>query len=226
MLRGILFDLDNTLIDFMKMKKMGCEAAIAAMIDSGLEMDKRKAYRLLFKLYGEHGIEHQHIFQLFLKKTLGTVDYRILANAITAYRKVQVGFQEPYPRVRPTLIGLRARGLQLGVVSDAPKLKAWLRLAEMNLTHFFDAVITLGDAKQLKPSKKPFELALKQLGLQPFEVLYVGDNPARDIKGAKKVGMRTALAEYGRLFPARGVKPDFVLKRVDGVLSIADRLTR
>ncbi len=223
MLKGVLFDLDNTLIDFMKMKRISCEAAISAMIDSGLEMNKDKAYKLLFKLYGEHGIEHQHIFQLFLQKATGHVDYQTLANAVTAYRKVQVGFQEPFPHVRPTLIALRERGLKLGVVSDAPRLKAWLRLAEMNLTHFFDVVITVDDTGHPKPHRKPFEAALKRLKLKPAEVLYVGDNPTKDIKGAKKVGLRTALAEYGRLFPHKGVKPDHVLRRVDSLLRIVDQ---
>ena len=42
MLKSVIFDLDNTLIDFMKMKKLACEAAIDAMIDAGLEADKKK----------------------------------------------------------------------------------------------------------------------------------------------------------------------------------------
>ena len=220
MLKAVLFDLDNTLIDFMKMKRMSCEAAISAMIDSGLEMNKGKAYKLLFKLYGEHGIEHQQIFQVFLRRVLGRVDYKILANAVTAYRKVQVGFQEPYPHIRPTLIALQKRGLKLGVVSDAPRLKAWLRLAEMNLTHFFDVVVTLDDTGKRKPNRKPFRVALARLGLGAGEVLYVGDNPVRDIKGAKSVGLYTALAEYGRVFPRKGVRPDFTLQRADTLLKI------
>ena len=46
----IAFDLDNTLIDFMKMKKISCEAAISAMIDGGLPMKQKVAYNKLFEL--------------------------------------------------------------------------------------------------------------------------------------------------------------------------------
>ena len=218
MIKAILFDLDNTLIDFMKMKKISCEAAISAMIDGGLPMKKNVAYKQLFELYGVHGIEHQEIFQKFLQKELGRVDYRILSKGIAAYRKVQSGFLEPYPNVRSTLIKLKGKGIILGIVSDAPKMKAWLRLAEMNLTDFFDVVVALEDTGQLKPSKLPFQAAIKALGIDANEILFVGDNPGRDVKGAASMGMKTALAKYGQVFPSKGVKPDYVLNDISELL--------
>ncbi|MCR4334982.1 MAG: HAD-IA family hydrolase [archaeon] len=215
-MKAVLFDLDNTLIDFMRMKKISCEAAISAMIDAGLEMEKDKAYEKLFSLYGVYGIEHQEIFQKFLEEVKGKVDYKILSRGIAAYRKMQAGYLEPYPHTRSTLIALREKGLKLGIVSDAPRLKAWMRLAEMDLTDFFDFVVTLDDTGELKPSALPFNAALEQLKCKPEEILFVGDNPGRDIKGAQESGMKTALAKYGQLFPDEGIKADFNL------LDIAD----
>lgn len=49
--KAIVFDLDNTLIDFMKMKKIACEAAIDAMIKAGMKADKEMTLKLLFELY-------------------------------------------------------------------------------------------------------------------------------------------------------------------------------
>ncbi|MFH1256371.1 MAG: HAD-IA family hydrolase [Candidatus Diapherotrites archaeon] len=220
MFKAVLFDLDNTLIDFMKMKRMSCEAAISAMIDSGLSLGKDEAYQKLFELYDVHGIEHQLIFQKFLEETTGEIDFRILANGITAYRRVQTGFLEPYPHVRPVLIALKEKGLKLGIVSDAPKLKAWLRLSEMNLTHFFDVVVALDDTGQLKPSKMPFEAAVKKLGIPAEKILFVGDNPQRDIEGAKQSGMKTALAKYGQIFKSNGIEADYALGDISDLLKI------
>ncbi len=220
MIKVVLFDLDNTLIDFMKMKKMSASAALSAMIDSGLNMDYGKAEKILFKLYDKHGIEYQHIFQEFLKKTSGKVDYKVLSNAITAYRRVQMGFLSPYPHVRSTLIKLREKGIKLGIVSDAPKLKAWLRLSEMNLTEFFDIVVTFDDTGKKKPHHLPYKAALRKFRVKPEEVLFVGDWPERDIKGAQKAGMKTALAEYGTLFPKGKIKPDFELKEFRQLLEL------
>ena len=68
MIKSVIFDLDNTLIDFMTMKKLSCDAAISAMIGAGLDVNKNKATKELFKLYDKYGLEEKTIFQKFLKK--------------------------------------------------------------------------------------------------------------------------------------------------------------
>ena len=197
MIKAVIFDLDNTLIDFMKMKKHSCSAAIDAMIGAGLDVDHEKATKELFKLYDKYGLEERKIFQKFLKKLTGKVNYRILANGIVAYRRVRTGFLDSYPNVDYVLLKLKRKGIKLGIVTDAPKLKAWVRLASIKLSNFFDAVVTFEDTKQLKPSKLPFKAALRKLKLKASECLMVGDWPERDIKGAKAIGMKTCFARYG-----------------------------
>ena len=220
--KAVLFDLDNTLVDFMRFKRKCSEAAIRAMIEAGLPMEEEKAVSLLFKMYKKYGIENQDIFSKFLCKAQEKVDYRILASGIAAYRRMKAGSMAPYPRVRETLIKLKSFGLKLGIVSDAPRMQAWLRLAEMNLSEFFDVVVALEDTGRLKPSRLPFRQAIKKLGLKPEEILFVGDNPERDIKGAKAMGMKTALAEYGQIVKAKS-KPDFVLKEPADLLKVVGK---
>ena len=103
MTKAIIFDLDNTLIDFMKMKRISVEQAIDAMIDAGLALPKKKALDELYKIYWKEGIEDPKIFQKFLKKITGKVDYKKLAYAITAYRKARIGFLHSYPGTKSIL---------------------------------------------------------------------------------------------------------------------------
>ncbi|MBU0457314.1 MAG: HAD-IA family hydrolase [Nanoarchaeota archaeon] len=218
MIKGVLFDLDNTLIDFMTMKKRCTEAAVTAMVDAGLNMKKEVAYKRMFTMYKEHGIEDQRIFEKFLKKYNNKVEYKILSAGIVAYRKVKLGQLTPYPHVRSTLMKLRNKGIKLGVISDAPKLQAWPRLTEMNLVEFFDIVLGYEDTGKLKPSSEPFRKALRKMKLKPKEVLFVGDNPKRDVLGAKKVGMRTCLATYGQVFKGRGA--DYKIEGVEELVGV------
>ena len=219
MVKAVLFDLDNTLIDFMKMKKHSCAAAIDAMIGSGLKVGHDEALKALFKLYGKYGLEEKTIFQKFLKKLTGKINYRILANGIVAYRRVRTGFLDPYPNVDYVLLKLKRKGLKLGIVTDAPKLKAWVRLASMKLSNCFDVVVTYEDTKRLKPSKMPFKAALKKLKLKPSECLMVGDWPERDIKGAKAMGMKTCFARYGNP-KAKKVYADYEIDNIKMLLDI------
>ena len=48
MIKAIIFDLDNTLLDFMKMKQFAVKAAITAMNEAGLNIDEDQAYKNIF----------------------------------------------------------------------------------------------------------------------------------------------------------------------------------
>lgn len=220
MFKAIIFDLDNTIVDFMRMKKISCEQAIDAMIDAGLKLSKKKALKELYKIYYIEGLEDHLIFQKFLKKVNGTLDYKQLASAIVAYRKARTGFIHPYAGTKKTLIKLKEKGLKLGIVTDAPKLKAWIRLVTMGLDDFFDSVVALEDTGHLKPSKLPFKKVLKELNVEPSECLMMGDNPNRDMKGAKSMGMKTAFAKYGCTYMKPKGKWDFELKKIEDLVKI------
>lgn len=220
MIEAILFDLDNTLIDFMLMKRKSCEAAIDEMISAGLKMRKEKAMRILFGLYGEKGIEYNRIFQEFLKKTIGKIDYKILAKGIVAYRRAQIAYVKPYTGTVKTLVKLKEKGIKLGIVSDAPSVNAWIRLVEMNIGDFFDVVITLQETGKRKPSKTPFLRAIREIGAKPANVLFVGDWPERDIQGAKALGMKTAFARYGSFKKTKKSGADHELKRIEDLLRV------
>ena len=219
-MKAVIFDIDNTLLDLMRMKDYCIDASIDAMIDAGFNIPKKKAVKIFRAMYIKN-IEDQQIFQKFLRKVTGKVDPKILAHAILAYRRVKAGFLTTYPETKPTLIALKEKGLKLAVVSDAPRLQAWLRLCALSLDDFFDVIVTYDDTKSRKPSKKPFLKALKVLKIKPKDALMVGDWIERDIVGAKKVGMKTAFAKYGNTNSSKGIKKaDYVLTKISDLQKI------
>lgn len=219
MIKAIIFDLDNTLIDFMRMKTISCEAAMDAMISAGLKIEKRKGMEILFGLYSEYGYEYQKIFQVFLRKLMGRIDYGIMASGVVAYRRVKEGLLYPYPNVVPVLNELK-KNYKIIILSDAPRIQAWVRLAAMGLQKTFDHVITFDDTKTKKPGKKPFLFALKKLKLRPDECLMVGDSLRRDLSTAKQLGFKTAFAKYGEDQERSKVKPDYVIDNIKDLLEV------
>ena len=200
MIKAIIFDLDNTLLDFVKMKQFAVKAAITAMIEAGLDVDEEKAYKDIFDLYVEKGWENQQVFDDYLNQTVGKVSNKILAAGIVSYRRAREATLLVYPNVNKTLIELIKMGIKLSVVSDAPSREAWMRLYYLNLHHVFDPVLTFDDTGVRKPSPKPFEMALDIIQAKPDEVLMIGDWPERDGVGAKQIGMKTIFARYGDTF--------------------------
>ena len=226
MFKAVIFDLDNTLIDFVRIKTKSVEASVDAMIRAGLKLERQKALEIIYRIYDKHGLEYQEIFQAFLKE-VREEDYRILVEAISSYRKTKYLETKTYPNVLPTLIELKRRGLKIGVVSDAPKLQAWIRLADLNLTKIFDFIITAEDVGEKKPNPKPYKKALEILKIEPADILFVGDNPARDLTGARNIGMKTCFARYGFVEhltpdynPEMIIKADFEINNISELLEI------
>ena len=226
MVKAIVFDLDNTLVDFMRMKEMAVESAVESMIDAGLSMPKEEAYTRIFEIYDRVGIEDQRVFDKFLQETLGKIDYKMLAAGIVAYRKAKEAALVLYPHVKHTLMELLKRGLRLAVVSDAPKLQAWTRLAQVGLHHFFEIVVAFEDSGERKPSPRPFEITLERLGVKAEETIMVGDWPERDITGAAKLGMTTVFARYGDTFGTVNSGADYEINDIIELLEIVDKLNK
>lgn len=232
----MVFDLDNTLVDFMKMKEASIDAAIDAMIDAGLDLKgfrgsgvqgsgtKEKAREEIFKIYDEQGIEYQQVFDKFLEKVLGRIDYKIHAAGIVGYRRAREYALVAYPHVMVTLVELMKRGLKLAVVSDAPRLQAWTRLCSLGIHNYFDAVVTYEDTEKRKPDPEPFEKALQILKVPAKAAMMVGDWAERDIVGAKVLGMRTVFARYGDSFGTGRSGADFDIWDIRELVDIVGRL--
>lgn len=197
MIRVVIFDLDNTLVDFFRMKEEAIKAAVEAMIDAGLNMDFELAREGIKKVYQHKGIEYQEVFDHFLTDTLGFIDHKILASAVVAYRRSRESTLVLYPHVTATLSKLAKQGIRLALITDAPPKQAWLRLCYLHLQHLFDIVVTPEDTGTTKPSPKPFQLVMNKLNITPSEALMVGDWPDRDMVGGNNAGIRTVFARYG-----------------------------
>jgi phosphoglycolate phosphatase len=151
----------------------------------------------------------------------------VVEPARRAFRDARERYLKPYPGVPETLEAIRSRGLALVALTDAPRNAAELRLKHLKLDHHFDALYTLPGyplpahvhaeirrreaaghyrsrtrvvelpREAEKPSPEGLRRALADLGLDGSEVVYVGDNPAKDLPVAAACGALGVWAEYG-----------------------------
>jgi HAD superfamily hydrolase (TIGR01509 family) len=105
---------------------------------------------------------------------------------------------EPLPGALETLVGLRARGLELAVVSNWDVGLAE-QLERIGAASLFTAIVTTAEAGAGKSEPAVFLLALERLGVEPARALHVGDEP-EDEQGALAAGMRFAPAPLATAF--------------------------
>jgi HAD superfamily hydrolase (TIGR01549 family) len=119
-----------------------------------------------------------------------------------------------------TISGPRARMLRrladrhrLGLVSNlwAPADRCRRYLEREGIAPLFGSLVFSCELGAVKPARRLFERALAELGSDPARVLFVGDDPERDIAGASACGLRTAWIGDGTrtaLVPADWVLAD------------------
>ena len=83
---------------------------------------------------------------------------------------------------------LRARGVATGVVSNFDGRLPGI-LAGLGLAALLDVVMLPGEARAAKPDPRIFALALARLGVAPAAAVFVGDDRARDLEGARAAGL-------------------------------------
>ncbi|MBI1804705.1 MAG: TIGR02253 family HAD-type hydrolase [Ignavibacteriae bacterium] len=220
MIKAVIFDLDNTLVDFMAMKRRAIDAAIDAMIDAGLNLSPEEVKTRIDAIYEERGMEFQSVFDQLLYDVFKKANYKILSAGIIAYRRAREAALVPYPHVYMTLMELLKQGLKLGVVSDAPGREAWLRLCYLNFHHIFHSVVTFDDTGERKPNPGPFRKALELLEVEAHHALMVGDWAERDMIGAANLGMKTVFARYGDTFGTIETHADYEVDDVKDLLAI------
>jgi putative hydrolase of the HAD superfamily len=224
MIKAVIFDLDNTLVDFMRVKRAAVSGAVDAMIDAGWQTSKEDAVKKVFNMYDREGIEDQKVFDKLLVEQYGEIPYRILAAGVVGYRRAKEGHLVLYPHVRMSIVSLIRMGLKLALVSDAPRMSVWMRLNSLGLDAFFDTVVSTEDTGKKKPDPAPFLLALSRLNVKPEESVMVGDWAERDMVGAKAIGMKTAFARYGDDFNTKNPGSDYELADISELVDIVRKL--
>lgn len=97
-----------------------------------------------------------------------------------------------------TMQVLRERGYKIGLICNSGRSPgSTLRklMEKLGILRFFDETIFSDEVGPGKPDKKIFLLAAEKLGVEPRNIVHVGDNPEHDIWGAKEAGMMPFLLE-------------------------------
>lgn len=130
----------------------------------------------------------------------------------------------------PALLeSLRDRGLKTGLVANSWPDPARILRADaeaLGLAPLLDTMVWAEEIGVRKPEPEVFLHACRELGVEPAETLFVGNDPVADVQGAANVGMRTVQALWFTADEHPEIEPDFEAFTAVDVLTIAGRLAR
>ena len=237
MLDAVLFDWGDTLFHFAydeELLEAGWEAGLASLGHDALPHHEEAAAhfreRYVPLLWVPGSVEEVE-YPGMVRELLGEFGVELTEADLEAFLRAEHAAWEPARRMGDSthalLDSLRARGLKLGLVSNAFD-PPWLLLEDlerMGLAERLDAAVFSSEVGRRKPDPLIFETALERLGVEPERTLFVGDRRYEDVRGAAELGMRTVLALWFRADDdERGLDPDYEAFTQMDVLNVVRRL--
>jgi HAD superfamily hydrolase (TIGR01509 family) len=200
--KGILFDLDGTIVDS---KPAYIEAARTAFQAMGLEPPTRQiALEIPRRLEQNQPIDDfthastTHFLDVYLK---------------TFYAITEVK-TKPIPNIHTALETLQQKAkLALVTMRNVPKTKITKELQNFGIARYFTHIITAQDTHKPKPSPEALIKTIKAIDIQICDCLIIGDS-ITDIKAGKAAGAKTAAVLSGLYTRQELAKlnPDLILK--------------
>lgn len=148
--------------------------------------------------FASHFSQEEAFIQAGLKDSGVPADKRILLGPqiLSEYRKSFKDLLENDLRreeLRSTLEGLRIRGKHLAVLSNDRSFTPRATLGWLGVADLFNHFLTSEEMGVEKPDPKVFDIAAKYFGKPTSDMIYVGDDPIRDVQCAHSAGVKAVL---------------------------------
>lgn len=122
----------------------------------------------------------------------GGVDDPALAGRLgEAYGRLRDAALQLFPESLEVLDAFRAKGYPLALITNGPADIQRQEIATCGIETYFDLVLIEGEMGFGKPDRRVFDRAATHFGVQPEEMLMIGNSYSHDIKGAIQAGWRT-----------------------------------
>ncbi|MDY0277234.1 MAG: HAD family hydrolase [Acholeplasma sp.] len=213
MIKGIIFDLDGTLLDTVG--------------------DIRNSLNYILEKYGYKTLNDSSVKQYLgnggnalVKKALNdpTLENDVLHSIINEYTEHYKAHNniltKPYPNVIELLTCLKNKHIKMAITSNKIQ-ESVTTLNQDTFLGLMDVAIGEKEGIPLKPNPKMLFIALEKMGLKPNEVLFVGDTEV-DLQTARNANLKCVAVTWGfrdKDFLA-SLEPDFIISNPLDILSI------
>ncbi len=207
--KGILFDLDDTIISF----DLVADAAWSQVCEKyyqncGLS-DSNDLFQSISKIRqwywsdrerhkrGRNNLDktRNEIVHLALKE-LGITNLDLTDKIANAYSTRRTELIHLFPRAKDTLKHLRNKKVSLALLTNGEAETQRAKINRFGLEQIFDVILIEGELGYGKPKQQVYYDALNALKLAPERVWAVGDNLEWDVWGPQQLGIYSIWNDY------------------------------
>ncbi|MHC5819319.1 MAG: HAD family hydrolase [Nostoc sp.] len=224
--KAIIFDLDNTLLNFELCER---QAILGALEACGISLDlhgvNETSFLRVYETYNSKYWRQRETFspgeliEMSYRSTLAQLDIQTdqISNLSQSFWHIFNHFAVMEPDVNEVLTVL-ARNYRLAVITNGFVSAQLPRMQAAGIEHFFEAVVVSEAIGFAKPSPEIFNHALSRLNLTSAQVLYVGDSLKHDYTGATQVKIDFCYYNRKNQNLPQEAKPKFMISELLNLL--------
>ena len=226
--KAIIFDLDNTLLNFELCERQAIlEALKSCAVSLDLNGVSETIFLQVFETYNSKYWRQRDIFspseliEMSYRSTLAQLDIQTdqISNLSQSFWHIFNHFAVIELDVNEVLTVL-ARNYRLAVITNGFVSAQLPRMQAAGIEHFFEAIVVSEAIGFAKPSPEIFYHALSKLNLTSAEVLYVGDSLRHDYTGATQVKMDFCYYNRKNQNLPQEAKPKFIISKLLNLLEL------
>ncbi|UUY08094.1 N-acetylmuramic acid 6-phosphate phosphatase MupP [Pseudomonas sp. J452] len=191
-LRAVLFDMDGTLLDTAPDFIAACQAMLKARdlpaVDDQLIRDQIS------------GGARAMVAATFAMDIQAEGFEALRLEFLERYQQHCAVLSRPFAGMPELLADIEQAKLIWGVATNKPVCFAEPIMQQLGLAERSAVLVCPDHVSRSKPDPEMLLLACQKIGVQPGEVLFVGDD-ARDIEAGRAAGCKTAAVTYGYIHP-------------------------
>jgi putative hydrolase of the HAD superfamily len=219
-LKALVFDLDDTLYAEESYVRSGFRAVAGWLEAAGL-MPAGEAFADLWSAHA--GGRRGRIFDdlLAARPGCGRVSASDLVQVYRAHAP-DIGF---YPGMEALLDEARDRSLRVGVISDGFLQAQQQKVRALGLARWAEPILLTDQWGRdfWKPNPRAFLEVQGAFRVSPDEIVYIGDNPAKDFQAPNSLGWQTIhLVMPNQVAAGQPAEP--ARMRVDGIEDLRARI--
>ncbi|NBI29693.1 HAD family hydrolase [Chengkuizengella marina] len=189
MFKGIIFDLDDTLLDRSETFGKFLELFMEQYFNSLSSSEKNQCIQTIKKIdnYGYTKKEEtfNQLRQTFTWEVKPELD-ELMDFYFTNYVQCAVLVEHTVE----LLEYCKQKNYKIGLVTNGRNQIQYGKINLLKIRDYFDAIVVSEEAGVKKPNQQIFLMALERLDLLPHEAIFVGDHPKNDVLGASQAGMK------------------------------------
>lgn len=207
MIKGVLFDMDGTLIDSF-------DSIVSAFKEAFTYLNNSPKCSAVVLLNDDEirrliGTPHNVTMKRFC------TDEEALDNAVKIFRSAREKmYVKPFDGAVEILEYIRKNSMKSALITTTGGTITYKIMRDNKLENLIDAFVTKDDVSKLKPDPEPILKAMEILNLKKDECIMVGDHP-NDILASKNAGVKSAAVKNAYSEEElRKYNPDYIIENL------------